>query len=59
MRSLLLFSAAATIAFFVTLEFPAQPDASFQSDFEPTRQMATVEPGAIAPKLPDEEASAL
>jgi hypothetical protein len=35
MRKVLLFSAVATIAFFVTLEAPVRPEAGFHADFEP------------------------
>jgi hypothetical protein len=35
MRKVLLFSAVATVAFFVTLEAPVRPEVGFHVDFEP------------------------
>ena len=35
MRTAFLFAAVAAIAFFVTIDIPARPDAPFRADFEP------------------------
>jgi hypothetical protein len=39
MRNSVLFWAVATMAFFVTLETPARPEAGFRADFEPGMQV--------------------
>ena len=38
MRTAFLFAAVAAIAFFVTIDIPARPDAPFRADFEPAVQ---------------------
>jgi hypothetical protein len=50
-----LFSAAATIAFFVTVETPVSPQPNIHTDFEPATQVGLLRASLSSPKLPAEE----
>jgi len=49
------FSAALTIAFFVTIEMPVRPQAGIHADFEPATQMDVLRASLPAPKRPAED----
>jgi hypothetical protein len=54
MRSACLFSAVAAIAFFVTIDAPAGPEAAFRADFEPAVLAETLHLGLLAgPPAPE------
>jgi hypothetical protein len=59
MRKALLFSAVATIAFFVTVETPARPEAGFHADFEPAVPIGALQLSRLAPRQPIESIRAL
>ena len=54
MHKTCLFLAAATIAFFVTIESPVNLEAGFHADFEPATQIEVLQVSLPAPKLPVE-----
>lgn len=54
MRSALLFAAAAALAFFVTIDTPARPEAAFHADFEPAIQVEALHLSLGAPTLPEQ-----
>ena len=49
------FSAALTIAFFVTIEMPVRPQAGIHADFEPATQTDTLQASLPVPKRPAED----
>ena len=51
MRKACLFSAAATLVFFVTVEAPVRPEAGFQADFEPAPQVEMLQVSLLVPNL--------
>jgi hypothetical protein len=51
MRSALLFTAAAALAFFVGIDTPARPEAAFHADFEPATQVETLHLSLRAPEV--------
>lgn len=59
MRKMFWFSAALTIAFFVTIEMPVRPQAGIQADFEPATQMDVLRASLPAPKRPAEDVRVL
>ena len=59
MRNAFLFSAAATIAFFVTAEAPVRPEVGFQADFEPATQMDVLRASLPVLKRPAEDMGVL
>jgi hypothetical protein len=52
-RTAFLFAAVAAIAFFVTIDIPARPDAPFHADFEPAVQAETLHLTLRAPTVPE------
>jgi hypothetical protein len=49
-----LFSAVAAIAFFVTIDAPAGPEAAFRADFEPAMQVEALHLSLLAvPPAPE------
>jgi hypothetical protein len=50
-----LFSAVATIAFFVAVETAVSPQANIHTDFEPATQVGMLRVSLPSPKLPAEE----
>ncbi|HWN50969.1 MAG TPA: hypothetical protein VNO18_14305 [Xanthobacteraceae bacterium] len=52
MLKVFLFLATATIAFFVTVETPATPEAGTHSDFEPATQVEMLQVNFLVHKLP-------
>ena len=58
LRKTFLFSTAATIAFFVTVETPVSPEADFKADFEPVTRIGMPQVALTAPKLPDRKSAA-
>jgi hypothetical protein len=55
MRNALLFFAAATSAFFITVEAPVNPQAEINADFEPATQTAIRLASEPAPRRAVEE----
>ena len=51
MRSALLFTAAAALAFFVTIDTPGRPEAAFHADFEPATQVEALHLSLRAPEV--------
>ena len=54
MLKVFLFLATATIAFFLTVETPATPEADTQTDFEPATQLEMLQVNLLVRKLPAE-----
>ena len=59
LRKMFWFSAALTIAFFVTIEMPVRPQAGIHADFQPATQMDMLRANLPVPKRPAEDVRVL